>query len=178
DRAEAELPVGGPQAGVAGDERLAGRRVPGRPGQVQVGMAGQQPQQLGPGVARGPEDTDRTGRGHRDNYAVGTANMQHPAEPRVSAAAPMLRIPHGYARLHGATRTDAQHAAAACPAAAGSACPSSVPPAQLLRPAVMTQPPAALRHPPSAGAASPSDDTPSRAPPARAPPSPPPGGRR
>src|SRR4029450_7818129 len=80
---------------------------------------------------------------------------------------------------------------AACPAAAGSACPSSVPPAPLFRPAVITppppapphhtsararrpsaappprppvlpQPPAPLRPPTSAGAAPPSDDTPSR----------------
>jgi hypothetical protein len=99
DRAEGELAVGGLEAGVAGDERLAGRLVAGRPGDVQVRVAGQQAQQLGPGVARGAEHADVAGSSHEDSYAEGAENMQLLAEPRVSAAMPMLRTPHGYARL-------------------------------------------------------------------------------
>ena len=68
DRAEDELAVGGPEPRIAGDQRLAGRLVPGGPGDLEPRMAGQQSQQLGAGVAGGAENAGSTG-GHQNSYA-------------------------------------------------------------------------------------------------------------
>ena len=168
DRAEGELAVGGPQPGIAGDERLAGRLVARRPGDVEVGMAGQEAQQLGPGVARGAEHADVAEGSHEDSYAEGAENMQHLAELRISAAALAVagaawicKARLGQIRQRGGSLPGGRPIGVSFPVR---------PPAPRSRPPAMTKPPAAP-HPGPNGAAPAGDGTPPAARPGRPTPS-------
>src|SRR5690606_41449430 len=64
---ERQVAVGGGQARVEVCDGPAGLRVAGREPDVEGGVRGAQPQQLGPGEPRGPDDPDRW---HPDRKSV------------------------------------------------------------------------------------------------------------